>query len=179
MPSGRRIPRHWATRSGVVRFAASFPALALVATATITPAGLCHATARPAEAHRAGVVLAAPRFSIARDRTPGGGVRPRIAIVSDYLVVRDRRVDVKLRCTDARCAGSLLLVDGQKGRPHYELGSEGYRLAAGTAAVVVVRLNHQGLLAVARARRGTFPATLVATLNVIGTGDSRVVTLAA
>jgi hypothetical protein len=174
----RRIP-HRATRSGVARFAASFPALALVATATITPAGLHGATAPQVDAHRARVVLLAPRLSIARDRTPGGAVRPRIAIVSDYLVVRDRRVDVELRCTDARCAGSLLLIDRQKGRPHYELGSAGYRLAADTAAVVVVHLNHQGLVAVARARGGTFPATAVATLNLIGTGDSRVVTLAA
>jgi hypothetical protein len=123
-------------------------------------------------------VVLAPRLSLARDRTPGAVVRPKIAIVSDYLVVRDRRVDVELSCTRARCAGSLLLIDRQRHWPHYELGSVGYRLAAGTAAVVVVHLNHQGVVAVARARGGTFPATAVATLNLIGTGDSRVVALA-
>ena len=178
MGSRRRIP-HWATRSGVASFAASFPALALVATATISPAGPWLAAAPRVGAHRASVVLLVPRPSLARDRTPGGAVHPRIAIVSDYLVVRNRRVAVELRCTEARCAGSLLLIDRQRSRPHYELGSTGYRLAAGTVAVVVVSLNHQGLVAVARAHGGTFPTTAVATLNVIGTGDSRVVTLAA
>ena len=177
MESLRRIA-HRATRSGVARLVASFPALALVAAATITPAGPHHATTPQVEAHRAAVLLLAPRLSVARDRTSGAVVRPKIAIVSDYLVVRDRRVDVELSCTRARCAGSLLLIDRQRHWPHYELGSVGYRLAAGTTAVVVVRLNHQGVVAVARARGATFPATAVATLNLIGTGDSRVVTLA-
>ena len=173
MQHGRRVSLLGATGSVFSRLTVSLPAVAMLATVAVSPAGLVPSTFQLASSGRVASSVVARRLPSTPGQVLVGETTPKITIISDGLVVQNGRVLPTLACTRATCAGSLLLIDRQRGKPHYELGASSHRLAANTTEVVVLRLDHQGLLTVAMARPGMLPVLLVATLAETGKGTQR------